>query len=114
MKCLITSALASILLLATSLAQAAGLASNVTITQIESLAAGQVFVYFSSPATGSPCATNPNAFVFDGTTTAGKTLMSIFLVAYAQGVKVTSGGTGTCTFYSGYETANYVITLPSS
>lgn len=111
MNRLVASALASILLLAASLAQAAGLVSNVTITQIESLSGGQFFVYFSSPATGAAaCVGNPNAFVLDSTTPAGKTLVSIFEVAYTQGSKITAGGTGACDVYSGYETVSYVIT----
>ncbi len=112
MKRFATSALPLVLLLATSLARAGGLVSNVRITRIEVVAPNTFFAFFASPATTpASCVSNPNGLVLDSTTATGKSLMAIFLTAYAQGVNVTAGGTGLCDIYSGYETVSYVYTM---
>ena len=105
MRRFIASAVVSLLLFAAAAAHAAGQVNRVTITQVKALSTGQYFVYFSAPIAGGPaCATSTYAFVFDGTTAAGKTFITVAQMALAVGSKVTAGGLNTCGVFQDYET----------
>ncbi|HKS72846.1 MAG TPA: hypothetical protein VJQ82_06575 [Terriglobales bacterium] len=88
-------------------ARASGYAANVTITRIETLyPSGHFLFYVSGTISGSPsCAVLPaTGFVVDGTTAAGKALISLVEVAYTTGKTLTMGGNNLCDVRSGYET----------
>lgn len=57
---------------------------------------GNIFFYLSGTHQSSACATIPERWAFDTTSTVGKSLFSAFLTAYASGKEITVSGTGNC------------------
>ncbi len=90
----------------------AGTDFNVTISQIEIEGQGHFFVYLASTISGSPsCASLPaTGFVVDGTTNAGRAVLSVIQTAYALGKTVNVYGNNQCDVHVGYETVWDVMT----
>jgi hypothetical protein len=92
----------------------AGTATQVTITRIEVQAQGHFFLYLSSPILNGPsCARQPaTAFVVDGSTKAGNTIIAVVAEAYALSKQITVTGQNSCKVHAGYETLFSVSTIP--
>ena len=104
---------ATVLLLGCVEAQAGG-ATNVTITKIEAESQGHFFFYLSSNISGSPACvdltTYANRLVVDGSTAAGKVVVSMVEVAYALGKTVTLAGNNQCDVHANIETISDIFT----
>jgi len=103
----------SAIMLFSSVCVQAGTASSVIVTHIEANAQGQFLIYVSSTISNSPsCAALPaTAFIVDGSTNAGKVVVSVAEAAFALGKTVIISGDNTCSVHSGYETFSDIETL---
>lgn len=68
-----------------------------------------LFAGMSGVSNKPACSTNSNfSFVIDTSTTAGKTMQALLLMAYATGRFVMIQGANTCSHYSNVEDVTYV------
>lgn len=81
-----------------TLASAAGSVSGTSIQSVTAQSDGTVIVLFTNFIPGRPaCAGSTNEMVFNSTTAAGKTLLSVVTSAFLAAKTVNAAGTGTCT-----------------
>ena len=93
-------------------AVAGGTVTGTTITHIEAEPNGHFFFYLAKNISSSPaCALQPaTGFVVDGTTAAGRIIVSLVQTAYSLGKTVNVAGPGTCSVHAGYEDVSDVYT----
>lgn len=104
-------------LLASEVAFADGSWTNVTVSQISAHTSqganpNTLWVGFSTSGTGGPtCAASKTYLIIDLTTPGGQAAAASAAQALASSVRVSAGGTGTCSIVSNQETMAYITLL---
>jgi hypothetical protein len=108
MKTFFIRSLVAALCLGSAVANANGSISGLTITRMYADNNGKTIVYFSAGVGGTPpgCATQTTGWGIDGTTTAGKALLSVAMTFFVTGKTVSGSGAGTCNVIGSYEDAS--------
>ena len=92
-------------------AYAGGAAPVGTINTIQPLVSpplGVLFFNTTGSHTGGPSCATGTRWAIDTTTSAGQTMASVVLTAYALGKQIAVTGTGTCSAWSDTETVYYL------
>jgi hypothetical protein len=96
-------------------AVAGGIVSQATITNVQAVDVGNgtglFFIFVNKAIAGGPACAAGNTFKFvaDPNTPGGKAILATALIARVNLTMVTVAGLGTCSIYSGTETAEYIL-----